>query len=196
MTLVMRGVMHHGSLGKPCRKHQYQTQSGGTKDADKVHVGSLCGGCVQRRYFNFVVHILYLHAPSHPTGGVSLRMAGLLARGSMHPAAFPDCSSGFGGRVLSAYSRGGGFGIASLIGSRLPNSHFSPLCFARCGEPCWDTMLQCRSVGQGRFRQTKRISRQTCLGENSQHLGDNPVELAICSGFALTQAGWVQTMAY
>lgn len=68
------------------------------------------------------------------------------------------------GRVLTAYSRGGGSGFASLIGSRLPNSHFSPKRFAHHGEPCRATMLHRRSCGQGRFRHAKPISRHANLG--------------------------------
>ena len=103
---------------------------------------------VQCCYFNFVVHILYSPCPVTPDG------RGFITHG-WSPGSRVDASCRLPrllqwrvGRVLTAYSRGGGSGVASLIGSRLPNSHFSPLCFARRGEPCLYTMLQCRRAGK------------------------------------------------
>jgi hypothetical protein len=67
-------------------------------------------------------------------------MAGFLARGSMHPAAFPDYSSG----VVAGCSPHTVAGAASELHPYLGQAYripiFPHMCFARRGEPCCGTM--------------------------------------------------------
>lgn len=88
---------------------------------------------------------------SHPTAGFELCLAGLLARGSQRPTAFPALTRKWHRwSALSAYSRGGGFGTRRpswVRRIRIPCSFPGTLC--RRGKPSAPIMAHLHCLRKG-----------------------------------------------
>ena len=123
----MGGVVKHGSLRKTCKENQENTSKSCRNDWQKASFCSGLGhGC--HSSFSCICHTRQKDFSSMPGWSPGLRMITLTSPSRE--------KSQWHMTRATAYSRGGGCGFGSRIGSPIPHSQLIPRRFASGGEPC------------------------------------------------------------
>jgi hypothetical protein len=123
MTHVMCGVMQCGGLHVASNSDDSQTED--TCGKNRKHGGGCLCLC-RRSGCDGLCHVIVLQFPVTPDGMVSLRMAGLLAYGSIMLCCLPGCPVAYSQSTLRITVAGAAVVFGLPIGSAIPTFPFHP----------------------------------------------------------------------